>query len=430
MSDTSSGSDLQVSVEQASSYARQLSITVPGERVQRIRRSVTQQLTRNARVPGFRKGKLPESVLARQFGPAIEQETMDRVIQETYREALEQQNIQPINQGEVKDVHYHGEGGELHYLVTVEVQPTLEIARTSGFVVARPSDTVEDGAVDEVIQRLRSERATLETVEDRTPVDGDEVQVRITGSGEGAEPQEYRIVLGGGQAIPGIEEAIKTLRPGEERHFEVTFPDDFADPEQAGTTESLEIGLVELRQRTLPELDDAFAQAVGEFDSVSALRERVKADLTEEARRRSEAAVRDALLGQIVEANALEAAPSMVERYLDYMTGEGEAARGPKAKPRTPEQQERFSQFRELVRPQAESALKRMMVIETLADAQGLRATQDEVDGRVELLATARGRSPGDIWLELEKSGQLQALESEITEDKVFDWLRAQNTVG
>jgi trigger factor len=429
MSDTPSGSDLQVSVEQESSYARKLSITVPSERVQRIRRSVTQQLTRNARVPGFRKGKLPESVLARQYGPAIEQETVDRVIQETYREALEQQGIQPINQGEVKDVHYHGAGGELHYHVNVEVQPSVEISRTSGFTVTRPSDQVEDGAVDAVIERLRGERATLEPVDDRNPGDGDEVQVRITGSGEDSEPQEYRFVLGAGQAIPDIEEAIKSLRPGEEGEFDVTFPDDFTDPDQAGTSEHLRIGVVELKGRNLPAVDDAFAQSVGDFATVDALRERLRADLAEEARRRSDAAVREGLLEQILEANQLDAAPSMVDRYLDYMMGEGEAAKGRK-QPRTAEQQERFSQFREMMRPQAEGALKRMMVIETLADAQGLRATQDEVDGRVELLATARQRSPSDIWLELEKSGQLQALESEITEDKVFDWLRAQNTVN
>jgi len=118
-----------------------------------------------------------------------------------------------------------------------------------------------------------------------------------------------------------------------------------------------------------------------------------------------------------------------VERYLDYMMGEGQEGRAPKRQ-RTPEQRERFSQFREMLRPQAEAALKRMLVIDTLADRNGLRATQDDVDQRVEMLAVQRGRTPSDMWLELEKSGQLQALESEITEEKVFDWLRAQNTVG
>ena len=432
MADTTTGGALQITVEQPSSYARHLSITVPAERVKRIRQSVRAQLTRNARVPGFRKGHLPDHLVEKQFGSAINQETVDRVIQETYPEALKQENIQPIAQGEVADVHYHGEGGDLHYHVNVEVQPSIEIARTAGFVVARPSDSVGDDEVDGVIERLRADRATLDTVEDRTPDLGDEVRVRITAprpAGEEGEPepQEYRFVMGEGQAIAPIEEAIMSLTPGEEREFDITYPDDFEDPELAGSTQHMAIGVVELKSRTFPALDDEFAAAVGPFDSVAALRERVLADLREDARRRADAAVRDGLIGQILEANPLEAPSSMVERYLDYMVGGPQGGAGRK---RTPEQEERFSQFRELMRPQAESMIKRMLVIDTLADRNGLRATQDEVDSRVELIAQGQGRTPSDVWLELEKSGQLQSLEAELTEEKVFDWLRSQNTVG
>lgn len=435
MADTTTGGELQVTVEQPSSYARHLSITVPAERVKRIRQSVRAQMTRNARVPGFRKGKLPDHLIEKQFGPAIDQETMDRVIQETYPEALKQGDINPIAQGEVADVHYHGQGGELHYHVNVEVQPTVELARTSGFVVVRPTDLVEDEEADAVLERLRSERATLTVVDDRKPGLGDEVQVRITAplpadAEEGAEPepQEYRFVMGEGQAIPPIEEAILSLLPGEEGAFDITFPEDFQDPEQAGTTQPMTIGVVELKSREFPALDDDFAKSVGDFESIGALRSRVLSDLREEARKRADAAVRDGLLGQILEANPVEAPRSMVERYLDYMMGEGQG-RAPRPK-RSAEQEERFSQFREMMRPQAESALQRILVIETLADKQGLRATQDEVDQRVEMIAQGHGRSPSDVWLELEKSGQLQGLEAEITEEKVFEWLRSQNTVG
>jgi len=315
------------------------------------------------------------------------------------------------------------------------VQPTIEIARTSGFVVARPSDSVGDDEVDALLERMRSERATLEVVDDRKPDAGDEVQVRITaplpaGADEGAtaEPQEYKFVMGEGQAIEPIETAIMSLMPGEEREFDITYPADFDDPDLAGTTQPLTIGVVELKSRAFPALDDEFAASVGPFESMAALRERVLADLREEARRRADAAVRDGLLGQILEANPVEAPRSMVERYLDYMMGEGRE-RAPRPK-RTAEQEERFSQFREMMRPQAETALQRILVVESLADRQGLRATQDEVDARVELLAQSHGRSPSDVWLELEKSGQLQGLEAEITEEKVFEWLRAQNTVG
>lgn len=424
--------DLSISVEQPSSWSRRLSVTVPAERVKTIRRKVAQQIAGNVRLPGFRKGKLPQSLIDKQFGPAIEQETLDRVIQETYREALDREQLQPISQGEVQNVHYHGEGGELHYDVELEVQPTVELARTSGFVVPRPSDEVGESEVDGILERLRTERAVLKPAEGRKPRETDEVEVEITALDDeegAAEPQPYRFVLGENQAIPDIEQAILSLDPGTDGEFEVAFPDDFPDEEQRGRTRKMNIRLLAVRERELPELDDDFATGFGEFDSMAALRERVLADLRDDARRGAEAALRDGLIGQVLEANPIEVPNSMVERYLDFMTGQGEQ-RGGKKRTLPAEQQERISQLRQVMRPQAEASLKRMMVVEALADREQLRATQDEVDARVESLAEQHGRSPGDVWLELEKSGQLQALESEITEEKVFDWLRRQNTIA
>ncbi|HEX8904752.1 MAG TPA: trigger factor, partial [Longimicrobiaceae bacterium] len=243
------------------------------------------------------------------------------------------------------------------------------------------------------------------------------------------EPEEYKFVLGEGQAIPPIEEAIMSLMPGEEGEFDIAFPEDFGDPEQAGKTQHMTIGVVELRRREFPELDDEFAQSMGDFETMDALRERISADLREDARSRADTAFREALLNQVVEANNVEAPRSMVESYLDWMTGMGEG-RGGKQPQRTAEQEERFSQFREMMRPQAEAAIKRMLVVETLADREGLRATSDDLDARVEALARQGGRQPGDVWLELEKSGQLQQLEGQITEEKVLEWLRQQNTAG
>ena len=308
---TTPGTGLQVSVEQPSSFARRISVTVPPERVRRIRQSVAAKITRNVRLPGFRKGKLPESLVQKQFGQAIEQETVDQVIQETYREALDQEGIRPINQGAVTDVHYHGDGGELHYHVDVEVQPTIELARTGGFVVPRPGDEVKPEDVDAFLERLRADRATFHVVEDRNPDYGDEVQVRITppASEENPEPEpeEYRFVLGEGQAIPPIEEAIMSLQPGEEGEFDITFPEDFGDPAQAGQTKHITLGVVELR-REFPELNDEFARSLGgELDTMAALRERITADLQGEAKSRADQAYRDALLDQVVEANAVDA---------------------------------------------------------------------------------------------------------------------------
>ena len=427
--------EVRVDVQEPTSWSRRLSITVPSERVRRVRQSVAAKIAGNVRLPGFRKGKTPASLVERQFGPAIEQETVDRVIQETYREALDSHEFRPITQGQVEHVHYHGDGGDLHFDVEFEVQPVLELARTEGFQVVRPADAVGDDEVDALLERLRTERATLHSLDEGAKPDyGDMVLVRITNLDEPAEDEdaegsEYRFELGEGQAIPDIEAAIMSLAPGEEGEFTVTFPEDFADEAQRGQQQRLRIRLEEARRKEMPALDDDFAKGLGDFDSLDALRTRVRADLQNDAKKRADSTLRDALVQQIVEANPFDVPASMVDRYLDYMTGDTPDREGNRRK-RTAEEEERFSQLRAVMRPQAEQSLKRMMVVEHIAEREGLRPTADDVDARVEAMAEQYGRTPSDLWVELERSGQMQALEAEILEDKVFEHLQSRNTVA
>ena len=427
--------ELRVDVQEPASWSRRLSITVPSERVRRIRQSVAAKVAGSVRLPGFRKGKTPASIVERQFGPHIEQETLDRVIQDAYREALSSSGLNPITQGQVENVHYHGDGGDVHFDVAFEVQPTVELARTEGFQAVRPADTVTDEDVTSLLERLRGERATLHPLDEGArPGYGDLVVVEITDLDEDVEEsaapegRQFRFELGEEQAIPDIEQAIMTLAPGEEGEFPVTYPEDFADEAQRGQQQRLRIRLVEGRRKELPELDDEFARGLGDFETLDALRERVRGDLENDARTRADAAVRDALLQQVVDANAFDVPASMVDRYVDFMTGDVPDKEG-RRRQRSGEDAERFSQLREIMRPQAEAALKRMMVVEHLAEREGLRATADDVDARVEKLAEQHGRTPSDLWVELERTGQMQALESEIMEEKVFEHLRTRNTI-
>jgi trigger factor len=420
--------ELQIAVQEPASWSRRLSITVPSERVKRTRSSVSSQFASSVRLPGFRKGKTPQGMIERQFRQQIEQETIDRLIQEAYKEALETQDLHPINQAHVTNVQYDG-GADFAFDVEFEVQPTLTLARVGGFTAHRPPAEVGDADVDSVLQKIRDERGHWHDLEEGAhPEFADRATVEITDR-DAEEPENarpYRFVLGEGQAIPDVEAAIISLAPGGEGDFDVRFPDDFADEEQRGKEQHLHVRLTRAERKHLPELDDAFAQELGEFADVAALRARVLLDLRKDSEQRAVAEVRGQLVQHVVEANPFEVPGSMVDRYLDYMTGENPDRKGK----RTEAQEEQFSQYRTLLRPQAEAALKRMLVVETLADREGLRATQDEVDTRVEELAAESGRSPSDVWLELEKSGQLAALESQITEDKVFQYLEQQNTVA
>jgi len=424
--------DLKIAVLDAGSWSRRLTVTVPADRVQRTRTVITQKIARQARQPGFRQGKIPLRVIEQRYGSSIDQETVDQAIKDAYREALESEGITPISQGRIDRVQYD-RGTELTFEVEMEIRPEIELTALSGFTVSRPPVTVEEGDVDSVLERLRDERASWEPIEEgRRPDYGDRSLIEIVAldreAGTEEEPRPYRIVVGEGQAIPDVEAAVMTLATGETGEFGVAFPEDFPDETRRGQAQQLRISLREAERKVLPSMDDSFAASLGEFESVQALRERILEDLTEDARQRAEADVRRQLIDQVIEANPFAAPVSMVERYLDLMVGEDPD--DPKPTIRSPEDQERFGQVRESLRPQAEWGLKRTLIIERLAEQEGLRASQDEIDGRVDILATRHQRSPSEVWIELEKSGQLEALEREITEEKVFDFLKSQNTVA
>jgi trigger factor len=430
----SDSSIVKVTVHEPQAWSRRLSITVPADRVQRTRTAIASQFARSARLPGFRKGKLPTRVIEQRFGPSIEQETLDRLIQDAYREALDTEGFTPITQGKVASVQYD-QGKDLEFEVEFDVRPEIELGRITGFKVTREPVTVGDADIESVLERLRDDRAEWEPLEDGARPDyGDRATVDITaletseGAGDGAEPRTYRVVLGEGQAIPGVEAAIVTLAPGEEAEFDVKFPDDFPEEARRGEAQRLRIRMTEAHRKVLPELDDELAKAVGDFESLDALRARIMEDLQADAAQRTESQVRQQLLQEIVEANAFEVPGSMIERFLDQMTGHSHGD-GEDDHQHSPEEDERLALVRDGLRPQAEFGLKRMLVVERIAEQEGLQATQDEIDERVEKLAEQHGRSPSEVWIQLEKSGQLEVLEREITEDKVFEHLKAQNTV-
>jgi trigger factor len=425
----SSNAEILVAVRETRSWSRRLSITVPPDRVLRTRGAVAGQIAKTVRLPGFRKGHVPERVLERQFGASIEQETLDRVIQEAFREALEKEGLHPITQAAVENVRY--EEKAVSFEVEFEIQPEIQLARTGGFTVTRPSEEVSDEELDAVLERLRDERGVWAPVTEGTPRHGDQVQVEITpldedADGGGTDPRDYRFVLGEGQAIPDVEQAIFALSPGaEEEELAIRFPDDFADPAQAGKEQRLRLKLNAVQRKELPPLDDDLAREVGDFEDLAGLRARIRDDMAQHAVERAEGELRDQLITQLLEANPFEVPDSMVDRYLAHLTGESEE----QPTKLTGEQKEQISQWRQTLRPQAERSLRRMMAVERIAEVEGLAATGDDVDARVSALAEASGQTASELWLQLEKNKGLRGMESEITEDKVFEHLKSRSNI-
>ena len=411
---------LRIEMVEEEAWRRRLTVTVPAGTVQAERSQIVQKLGGRLKLPGFRKGKVPTHVVEQRFGPAVDQEMLDKVIGEAYKIALRSQELEPISEGQVDDVKYQPRE-ELTFSISFDVQPVIQLERLGGFAVERPKIQVVDEDVNKVLERLRDQNGVWKPMEEGAAEDGNLVTLEIQRLENGepvGEARPYEIVLGDGEAIPEVEDAIRTLAVGETGDFTVTFPDDFSDESRRGEKEHLRISLQARKFKELPALTDEFAASMGDFQDLAALTARVREDLEREAEGQAEGVVRSQLVENLLGANPFEVPRSMAERYMESVLGDTS-----KLDP------EIIARTRETLRPEAEKAVKRILLIERVAELQGLRASEDELDDRVQEIAQKNDMKPGQVYSNLQKSGNLEALEREITEKKVWDFLKEQSTV-
>ena len=413
------GAELQISVEEGERWRRTMNVIVPSGVVSSERRRLAGELAARVKLPGFRKGHVPSSVVEKRFGPSLSREARDKLIGAAYREALSQQELNPISEGEVGNVQYEPDC-DLTFSISFDVRPEIELSRLGGFKVERPAVNGLEDKLEQVLGRLREEKGTWQPLEEGKPEDGNLVGVEIQrmNDGEVGEAQPYQLVLGQGDAIPNIEEAIKSLEVDGSGDFVVRFPDDFPNEERRGQEEHLHIQLDSRQHLVLPELDAEFAKSLGEFEGVEDLNEKIRADLEKETEEQAESVVRGKLLDAILDANPFTVPISMVDRYVESVLGNPEGV-----------PPEKLAEAKEQLSPQAEHAVKRILAIDRLSEIQELRATEEELDDRIEEIAEKSGDTPAKIYANLQKGERLEALEREITERKVFDFLKEQSEI-
>lgn len=410
---------MQFNDKQSTGVERRIQVSVPPDTVRDAEDKAARRYATKVRLPGFRPGKAPPAMVRKKFASEIRQEALEAIVRDAYQEVVTKQELKLAAQPHIHDLSFE-EGKPMTFELHLELRPSLELARTSGFRITRPVNTVTDEQVEEQLNQLRDEKAAWAPVEGKAQP-GDMVRVAIATADESGtipEAKEYPLVLGSGQAIPGIEDLIMTLEPGGTAEQPVRWPDDFPDEAQRGRTKTVRVTLHDAKRKAPSPLDDAFAREVGDFDSLDALRAAVRQDLEQHASRDSDAAVRQQLVEQVNSANPFEIPPSWVNQMISgYMEAYG-----------IPEsEQERFATE---LRPMAERQVRRDLIIETLAEREGLTATEADLDDRIAKIAESRGANPGQVYASLEKAGRLKEMERGITEDKVFEWLLQRNEIS
>jgi trigger factor len=410
--------NIEITPKKTDGVERLLQISVPIETVRDAEDRAARRYASRVRLPGFRPGKAPAAMIKKKFADAIRQETLESLVQEAYKEVLEREQFKLASQPHVHDVKF-GDNEPLTFELHFEVRPDIELARVQGFRVHRTERFVTDEQVREQIDQLRDQKATWTPVDDR-PAPGDMVTVVLATAdetGEIPEGRQYPLVLGAGQAIAGIEELIMEARPGETVERPVKWPEDFPDEAQRSQTKTVRVTVQDVKRKTIPDVDDAFAREVGDFDSADALTKAIRDDLEAGAKRETEAEVRQRLLDDIIGANPFDIPPSWVGQLVEAYANAYQVP---------DEERERFATE---IRPMAERQVRRDLVIDTIAERESLTATESDLDDRIAETASKRGADPGQLYATLQKAGRLKEIERTITEDKVFAWLLERNTV-
>jgi trigger factor len=381
-----------------------LEIEVPADRLDRAVRDATQRLSRRTRVAGFRPGKAPRPILERVLGPgAILDEAVEHLVQDAYRDAIVEQGIVPLTNADVEVVEAE-EGKPLRFKATVQVRPEVQLGDYGNFNFAPEIETVDATKVDNVIEELRDQNATLAAVEDRAAKDGDWAVIGFAGTRdgvpfEGGTSDRMPLVIGEDRLIPGFEANLVGLRPGESTEFDITFPDDYPEESLAGQEAHFAVDLKELREKILPAADDAFAQNMGDYADMAALRDDIDQRLKRNALDRARHEFADKIIEYAVANATIELPDILVDQEVEVMHDEFRStlarqgiAEAAYLKATGQTEADLHTEFR----PRAEHRTKVLLTLTEIAKVEGIDVPDGDVEEQVEL-ARARYNDPKTI---------------------------------
>jgi len=415
---------MKVEVENLSNVERRVHVEVPWETIRGELDEAYRALSKRARVKGFRAGKVPRKVLEQFYRKTVEGEVVNRLVDDSFKKAIEEKDLFPIDRPRLDEVPAIEKGEPLSFAARIEVKPEVEVERYEGLAVEKTAVEVAEEQVDQELEQLREKAAVVEPVTDRsTTQSGDLAVIDFFGyvDGEtfkGGKGINYTVELGSGRMIPGFEDRIVGMQVGEEKTFELGFPEGTGPEEVQGKTVEWKIDLKEIKQKIHPEIDDEFAQDLGEYDSLDELKAQIRENLATREDARSKRELREKVMDRLVEANPIDVPPAMVERQLSAMLEDAERALGQTDDPKLREAIERL---RDELRPQAEKRVAASLLLESVAKKEGVLATDEELEGRIQELAREHRMQPKQVKQQLRANGQMEALRSNLVQEKTLD---------
>lgn len=392
---------MQITRTPAPKSSVQLEIELPPERLERAMTDAVRVLARRTRVPGFRPGKAPRPVLERHLGPGVVlDEAVDHLMQDAYRAALLQEDILPLTNADVEVVQAE-EGKPFIFKAIVPVRPDVTLGDVKGFPFGPEIDTIDDARVDQVIDELRDQNATLAAVEDRGAKDGDYAVISFVGTRDG-EPfdggtsERMPLILGQERLIPGFEANLLGKRVGESIDFDIDFPADYGEPTLAGQTAHFAVEIKELREKIQPDIDEDFVASVGSFTSVEEMRADIKRRLEENALDRARHGFADRIIEYAVANATVELPDVLIDQEIEVMHDEFRtqlARQGITEEAYLKAVEKTGDGLHADFRPNAEKRVKTLLVLSKVAEVEGVEISDAAVDAEV---AQGMARYAGD----------------------------------
>ena len=407
---------------------KNLVVEIPTDKVDAEITRVTTRYSKQARLPGFRPGKVPAKVVLQRFKGQILQDAAEHLVGHAVQDALAEHGVQPVEQPSIQDLSVH-EGQPLKFTATFDVVPAFDPGDLSEIELRKQPVVVDEDAVNQALERLRERAARFE------PVDGTAVEaghtvvidlVRQSTDKDGTKApedkhQQASIEMGAATNPPGFDEQVIGMSVGETKSFTLTYPNDYSDAGLAGSTLECTVTVHEIKRRVVPALDDEFAKDLGEFESLEALRTRVRSDLEAEATESADRQVRSDLMKKLAERVPFAVPPTLIDHEVERrMQDFARRLMDQRIDPRQVNID--WAAFRQGQQDPATESVKSAMALDEIAKREALTVTEDDLAAELDRYAEGTGRSAASIRARLEQDGELPRLAAGLRREKAVTW--------
>ncbi len=424
---------MNITVEELSSVKKKISVEIPEDRVTKEIDSLYREVGKQAKIKGFRPGKIPRNILERYFKDYVKSEVIQKLIQETYPTALSEKGLQPVSPPVIDPGEL--ESGKLfQYSATFEVKPEINIEGYTGLTIEGKKEEVKEEEVEERLRNLQQLHAQLRTIPEPRPIQvGDHVifdyEARMDYKPlEEGKAVDFSLEVGSGRFIPELEEKLIGMKSEEEKEIEVSFPEDYGSKKWAGKTILFHIKVKEIKEKVLPPLDDEFAKDLGDYTSLEDLKARLREEIEKEKAYLLDRHLKDQLIDQLLQANSFEIPESMISEQTRTLLSDTKlrlASQGIALKSLNISEEKLQEDYKEV----AQRQVRTYLILEKIAAQEGITVTDEEVEERLRSIAERTHQKFDVVKRYYETNGLIPDLQTGILTDKTLDFLLSKANI-